>query len=114
MNYSTEKIDLRNLSPLELRDFITSFGKENYRGIQILRWLYQKGVHSIDEMTNLSKRLRQELKEISTVSFLVPLRVEQARDGTKKFLFQLEDGNRIESVLIPDKSRLTLCISTQV
>src|SRR4030043_524297 len=65
-------------------------------------------------MTNLSKKVRQNLSEVSYVSTLHPLYVEQAKDGTKKFLFQLEDGNRIESVLIPDKKRLTLCLSTQV
>ncbi len=78
-----------------------------------MRWLYQKGVHSVDEMTNLSKTFRQDLSESSYISILHPLRVEEAKDGTKKFLFQLEDGNRIESVLIPDKKRLTLCLSTQ-
>jgi 23S rRNA (adenine2503-C2)-methyltransferase len=65
-------------------------------------------------MTNLSKRFRQELSQISLISTLRPLRMEQATDGTKKFLFQLEDGNRVESVLIPDKTRLTLCLSSQV
>jgi len=114
LNRPLEKVDLKNLRPSELEKFIASFGKERYRSIQILRWLYQKGVHSIDEMTNLSKRFRQELNQISIISSLYPLQVEQARDGTKKFLFQLEDGNRIESVLIPDKARLTLCVSTQV
>ena len=114
MKKSSEKIDLKNLSPSELNEFLESFGKERYRSIQILRWLYQKGVQSLDEMTNLSKRFREELSQVSFISNLPPLRVEQARDGTKKFLFQLEDGNRIESVLIPDKTRLTLCLSTQV
>ena len=114
MNQSTEKTDLRNLSALELRDFITFFGKERYRSIQILRWLYQKGVHSINDMTNLSKMFRQELDKVGFISTLDLLHVEQAEDGTKKFLFKLKDGNRIESVLIPDKSRLTLCVSTQV
>lgn len=108
-----EKVDLKNLSLLELEEFIASFGKERYRSIQILRWLYQKGMHSIDEMTNLSKRFREELSQISSISALHLLKVEKAGDGTKKFLFQLEDGNRIESVLIPDKARLTLCVSTQ-
>ena len=79
-----------------------------------MRWLYQKGVHSIDEMTNLSNKFRHDLSEVSFISTLYPLHVEQAKDGTKKFLFELEDGNRIESVLIPDKSRLTFCVSTQV
>jgi 23S rRNA (adenine2503-C2)-methyltransferase len=114
LNVSSEKIDLKNLSPPELNQFLQSFGKERYRTIQILRWLYQKGAQSFDEMTNLSKRFRHELGEVSFISTLHPLRVEQAKDGTKKFLFQLEDGNRIESVLIPDKARLTLCLSTQV
>ena len=114
MKSSSEKIDLKNLRPSELVEFLGSFGKERYRSIQILRWLYQKGVESFDEMTNLSKRFRQELSQIGFISTLSTLNMEQARDGTKKFLFQLKDGNRIESVLIPDKTRLTLCLSTQV
>jgi 23S rRNA (adenine2503-C2)-methyltransferase len=114
LNATSEKIDLKNLSPNELNDFLTTFGKERYRSTQILRWLYQKGAHSFDEMTNLSKRFRQELAQVSFISTLHLLRIEQSRDGTKKFLFQLEDGNQIESVLIPEKRRLTLCLSTQV
>jgi 23S rRNA (adenine2503-C2)-methyltransferase len=110
----TDKVNLKNLSPSELESFISSFGKERYRSIQILRWLYQKGVHSIDEMTNLSKTFREKLNQVSRISTLQSVRIEEAVDGTKKFLLQLEDGNRIESVLIPDKSRLTLCVSTQV
>jgi len=110
----SEKIDLKNLSPSELIEFLASFGKERYRYIQMLRWLYQQGVQSFDEMTNLSKKFRQELSQTSFISALRPVSVEKAGDGTKKFLFQLEDGNRIESVLIPDKARLTLCVSTQV
>lgn len=111
---STHKVDLKSLSPSELESFISSFGKERYRSVQILRWLYKKGAHSFEEMTNLSKTFRRELSQISMISVLQPLFWEQSRDGTKKFLFQLEDKNRIESVLIPDKKRLTLCISTQV
>jgi 23S rRNA (adenine2503-C2)-methyltransferase len=64
-------------------------------------------------MTNLSKRFREELSQVTTISALHPIHIEHARDGTKKFLFELDDGNRIESVLIPEKSRLTLCLSTQ-
>jgi 23S rRNA (adenine2503-C2)-methyltransferase len=80
----------------------------------MLRWLYHHGVQSFDEMTNLSKGFRQELSQISFISVLRCVRVEKAEDGTQKFLFQLEDGKRIESVLIPDNARLTLCLSTQV
>ncbi len=109
-----EKTDLKDLSPSELKGFIVSFGKERYRCTQILRWLYLKGARSFDEMTNLSKKFRQSLEQISFISALQPLLAEKSEDGTRKFLFQLKDGNRIESVLIPDKKRLTLCISTQV
>ncbi|NWF93120.1 MAG: 23S rRNA (adenine(2503)-C(2))-methyltransferase RlmN [Syntrophaceae bacterium] len=114
MSSPVPKIDLKSLSPPQLEDLIRSFGKERYRSLQILRWLYQKSVHSIDEMTNLSKRFREELSKVGFISALHPLRVEQAKDGTRKFLFELEDGHRIESVLIPDRKRLTLCVSTQV
>lgn len=110
----SKKIDLKNLSPSELEQVIAPFGKERYRTTQILKWLYKEGVHSIDEMTNLPKRLRQELDQVCTLSSLRTRRVEQATDGTRKFLFELADGNCIESVLIPDKKRLTLCLSTQV
>jgi 23S rRNA (adenine2503-C2)-methyltransferase len=113
LNVLTEEVDLKNLSPSELEDFVRIFGKERYRSVQILRWLYQKGVHSIEEMTNLSKRFRTDLGRISVISNLSSARVEEARDGTKKFLFELHDGNRVESVLIPEKARLTLCVSTQ-
>jgi 23S rRNA (adenine2503-C2)-methyltransferase len=111
---SSTKIDLRDLSPAELREFVSSYGKEKYRTLQLLKWLYQKPVSSFEEMTNLPKKLREEWKQLSSISTLTPLRLQTARDGTKKFLFQLEDGNQIESVLIPERHRLTLCVSTQV
>src|SRR5512136_1836517 len=65
-------------------------------------------------MSNLSKAFRRELSRVSLISALHPVRIEQADDGTRKYLFELEDGNRIESVLLSDKTRLTLCLSTQV
>jgi 23S rRNA (adenine2503-C2)-methyltransferase len=114
VNRLHEKVDLKNLSPSQLQVFLASFGKEMYRTVQILKWLYQRGVRSVDEMTNLPRKLRAELGEGSRISTIALTRFKQAQDGTRKFLFELEDGNRIESVLIPDKSRLTLCISTQV
>jgi len=111
---SLVKIDLKNLSPSELREFVASYGKEKYRTLQLLKWLYQRGISSFDEMTNLPKKLREEWKQFCSLSTLTPIRLQIAGDGTKKFLFQLEDGNRIESVLIPERDRLTLCVSTQV
>jgi 23S rRNA (adenine2503-C2)-methyltransferase len=109
-----EKVDLKNLAPAELQQWLASSGKERYRAVQVLRWLYKVGVHSPDQMTNLSKKFRQELAGTSRISRLLCLRTQRAQDQTRKFLFELEDGNRIESVLIPDDNRLTLCVSTQV
>jgi len=109
-----EKTDLKDLSPSELGAFLSSFGRERYRTSQVLRWLYQKGTPSFEVMTNLSRRFREELARVSRISSLEPIRVEASSDGTQKFLFRLKDGNQIESVLIADKDRLTLCISTQV
>ena len=114
MSRIAEKIDLKDLSPSDLGAFLSSFGRERYRTSQILRWLYQKDVSSFEAMTNLSRRFREGLAQVSRISSLEPVRVEASRDGTRKFLFRLEDGNQIESVLIADKDRLTLCISTQV
>ena len=114
MDALTKKVDLKNLTPLELQQWLASSGKERYRSAQVLRWLYKEGVRSPDQMTNLSKKFRQELARTSKISHLVCLRAQRAQDQTRKFLFELEDGNRIESVLIPDDDRLTLCVSTQV
>jgi 23S rRNA (adenine2503-C2)-methyltransferase len=114
LTQSPKKTDLKNLTPSEIETFIASYGKERYRTTQILKWLYKEGVHSIDEMTNLPKRLRYVMDQVSTIPSLSTRRVEQGKDGTKKFLFELADGHCVESVLIPDKKRLTLCLSTQV
>ncbi len=114
MNAHKQKIDLKNLSPKELEGFISHLGKESYRSRQILKWLYQNCVSSFDEMTNLSKGFREELSKIAYISSLSLIHLEKSKDNTNKFLFECEDGERIESVLIPEKKRLTLCVSTQV
>jgi 23S rRNA (adenine2503-C2)-methyltransferase len=109
-----EKVDLKNFELFELEAFIARHGKERYRARQIFKWLYQKGAASFEEMSNLSKELRRELAESARISELVPEVVEVSRDGTRKYLFRLADGNTVESVLIPEEDRNTLCISSQV
>ena len=108
------KRNLKSLSQAELEAFLNSLGMKKYRANQVYQWLYQKGAASFDEMTNLSKEERQSLNEKTYISSLVLIKRQTASDGTEKYLFELEDRNRIESVLIPDEERLTLCISTQV
>ena len=108
------KVDLKNLDLEMLETFIAGQGKERFRARQIFKWLYQKGAVSFDEMSNLSKDFRRELAECAVISDLGPEVVEVSRDGTRKYLFMLGDGNTIESVLIPEEDRNTLCISSQV
>ena len=105
--------DLKNLTLDALIDFLAGHGKERYRATQLFKWLYQKDAAEFSEMTNLSKSLREELSQRSCISRLFPEVVETGSDGTRKYLFRLDDGNAVESVLIPDEDHNTLCISTQ-
>ena len=109
-----EPVDLKNLDLEGLELFIARHGKERFRARQVFKWIYQKGAESFEEMTNLSKEFRRELAEAAKISTLDPEMVEVSRDGTRKYLFRLEDGNTVESVLIPEEDRNTLCISSQV
>lgn len=108
------KIDLKNFSLPELEQFLSGKGKERFRATQIFKWIYQRDAATFEEMSNLSKDLRQELSETSFISNLAPAAVEVGSDGTRKYLFAMEDGEAVESVLIPDEGRNTLCISSQV
>ncbi|MBI5675880.1 MAG: 23S rRNA (adenine(2503)-C(2))-methyltransferase RlmN [Nitrospirae bacterium] len=107
------KINIKELSKEELSAFIESLGLKPYRTEQIINWIYRRYAESFDEMTNLSKDTREQLKETAVIGNLTLLKTLESKDGTQKFLFELEDGELIESVLIPDNERLTLCISSQ-
>jgi 23S rRNA (adenine2503-C2)-methyltransferase len=107
-------IDIKGLSIDELERFLLGKGKERYRARQIFKWLYQRGATSFAEMTDLAKELRRDLEETARISTLSPEALEISRDGTRKYLFRLDDGCSVESVLIPEEDRNTLCISSQV
>jgi 23S rRNA (adenine2503-C2)-methyltransferase len=109
-----EKIDLKSLSKDDVESFIKDAGLPSFRSRQILHWIYERYAQSLEEITELSKKLREELAERAYISNLTLLNRLTSHDGTEKFLFGLEDGETIESVLIPDEERLTLCISSQV
>lgn len=108
-----ERINIKNLNREELKELIREFGKEDYRVQQIIQWIYQHRVDSFQMMTNLSKKLRDLLEKNTRMDSVTLTDIETSRDGSQKFLFVLEDGESIESVLIPDIGRLTLCVSTQ-
>ena len=108
------KTDLKNLTLPALEQFLQGQGKERFRATQIFKWIFQKDARSFEEMTNISKDLRRELAETACISNIEPEAVEQGGDGTRKYLFNLADGQGVEAVLIPIEGRNTLCISSQV
>nr|MCU0531304.1 23S rRNA (adenine(2503)-C(2))-methyltransferase RlmN [Syntrophales bacterium] len=105
--------DLKDMTLEEIEAFVASLGKEKYRARQIMKWIYQQGASSFEEMTNLSKEVRTVMAKEARIGNLEIVRTETSGDGTKKILFRLEDGLLIESVLIPGASHWTLCVSTQ-
>ena len=109
--------DLMALSAGGMADFVRGKGWPHFHTHQILRWLYQRRATDVDTMTDLSKTVRMQLASAIRISTLTPTEILTSEDGTQKFIFHLEDGKAIESVLIPDTSasendRLTLCLST--
>lgn len=108
------KIDLRSLMPDELEALVKELGEPKFRAKQIFSWL-QNGVSSFDEMTNVSVALRQKLNEIGYIANAeVEAKFESKLDETVKFLFRMNDGLYVESVLMKYKHGYSICISTQV
>ena len=94
--------------------FFQQIGEKPYRAQQVLKWIHQVGIKDIEMMTNLSKLLRDKLKSIAQIALPEIVLEQDSEDGTRKWLLRLGDGNCIETVFIPEKSRGTLCVSSQV
>jgi 23S rRNA (adenine2503-C2)-methyltransferase len=107
-------IDLKSLSEQELLAFVQDLGLPRYRSKQLLHWIYEKKTTDIAQITEFSKELRSKLSNKAYISSLSLEGSETSFDGTTKYLFALDDKEKIESVLIPDDNRLTLCVSSQV
>ena len=101
-------------TPEELRSLFQSWELKPFRARQVIEWIHRRRILSFDEMTNLSKADRELLKQRARIGGLDVLACEKSTDLTEKWLLGLEDGHRIETVLIPDEDRWTQCISTQV
>lgn len=99
---------------IELQDICSSLQMPKFRAKQIASWLYEKRVHTIDEMTNLSLADRENLKNKYVVGLEEPIKFVKSVDGTIKYLYEVDSLYQVESVYIPDKERATLCISSQV
>ncbi|MGQ0809916.1 MAG: 23S rRNA (adenine(2503)-C(2))-methyltransferase RlmN, partial [Nitrospiraceae bacterium] len=102
------------LSAVQMNAMVQEFRWPPYRTEQILRWLYQQRVRDIHQMTDLSKPEREHLMAIASIRRIEDCQILSSEDGTQKFLMKLDDGLLIETVLIPDEGRLTLCLSTQI
>lgn len=110
-----EKTDIKSMNLAEMKIYMEELGEKSFRAKQVYQWLHEKQVSSFEEMTNLSKVLIEKLNQNC---FLVNLKKEAVQiskiDGTRKYLFQLPDGNVIESVLMKYKHGNSVCISSQV
>ena len=108
------KPDLRDLSLPGLEKLVRELGGKPFRAKQLVRWLYKGGAHGIDDMSDLSRGFREQLKESARLHWLEPVKVERSSDGTQKLLHELCDGEKVESVLMPEEDHSTLCVSSQV
>jgi 23S rRNA (adenine2503-C2)-methyltransferase len=114
MTETAKQINLFDLNRDDLVAWFASIGEPRFRAEQLMKWIYHEGVTDFDVMTNLSKSLRAKLTELASCSVPKTLSHQSSTDGTKKWLVELETGNCIETVFIPEEDRGTLCISSQV
>ena len=106
--------NIKDFDLKELQEELVNIGEKKFRAEQIFKWLYQEKVKSFDEMTNLSLDLREKLKDNYTICNFKILRKLESKDGTIKYLFDLLDGNAIETVLMSYHHGYSICISTQI
>ncbi len=106
--------NIRNFDLDELRELLSSSGEPKFRAVQIFTWLYKKGIRDFFCISDIPEKMRDLLASNYTCDLPEIADILISRDGTKKFIFRLNDGNYIESVLIPDENRNTVCVSTQV
>jgi 23S rRNA (adenine2503-C2)-methyltransferase len=113
-NYPLMKDQLFGKDLNELQEIGLALGLPKFTGKQLAEWLYKKDINSIDEMSNLSKKARELLNEKFEIGITAPSKVQVSLDGTKKYLFPTLHNRFIETAMIPDDERKTVCVSTQV
>ena len=114
MKRSDKKINILELSKERFASWLEGRQIESYRAAQVFKWIYLRQADRFDLMTDIAKDIRPLLEDHFTIDRLQTENVETSIDGSRKYLFKLEDGERIESVLIPERDHYTLCISSQV
>ncbi|MGN1310457.1 MAG: 23S rRNA (adenine(2503)-C(2))-methyltransferase RlmN [Clostridia bacterium] len=108
------KDNIKNYNLGELQKIVEDLGEKKYRAEQIFNWIYKENVTSFDDMVNLPQTLREKLKEKFDLHIFKIITKQESKDGTKKYLFDILDGNAIESVLMEYKHGHTICVSSQV
>ncbi len=109
-----QKTDLLGMDREAMQAYFTQIGEKPFRATQVMKWIHQFGVSDFDEMTNLSKALRENLKRVAHVRTPKIVTEQHSADGTIKWLLEVDNHNAVEVVFIPEKNRGTLCISSQV
>ena len=108
------KTNLLGFSASKLGDFFEEIGEKRFRATQIIKWIHQMGECDLDQMTNISKDLREKLKSIAEIKLPEVVSCQDSVDGTRKWLIKVDGGSCIEMVYIPERERGTLCVSSQI
>lgn len=111
---AAQRVNVYGMGLAELTQLVQELGEPAYRGRQLMEWLYRHGVTDLEAMTNLPKGLRERLAQRIWAASAAVARVQVSRDGTRKYLLRLPDGEMVEAVLIPEGKRRTACLSSQI
>jgi len=114
MMVQNSKQEIKNLTRAQLINWFETHGMRSFRALQVMKWIYLRQADTFDQMTDINQTTRALLSNSFCNQRLTLRQTETSDDGSQKYLFQLGDGNTLESVLIPEKDHLTLCISSQV
>jgi len=114
MSEEQKKVNLLGLSPQKMKDFFVELGEKPFRAQQLLKWIHQVGIEVFDDMTNVSKVMREKLKQVACVEYPEIVYHDISKDGTKKWVMRMPGGSSIETVYIPEGDRGTLCVSSQI
>nr|WP_217332967.1 bifunctional tRNA (adenosine(37)-C2)-methyltransferase TrmG/ribosomal RNA large subunit methyltransferase RlmN [Gilliamella apis] len=113
-NLTNEKINLLNFTRQQLREFFISLGEKPFRADQVMKWIYHFGIDDFDLMTDINKKLREQLKKLAEIKAPKIAIEQRSSDGTIKWALDVGNNQMIESVYIPERDRATLCVSSQV
>lgn len=114
MATAADKVNLLGMSRKKMETFFEELGEKKFRASQVIQWIHQHGVDDFEAMTNVSKALRTRLAAVAEIQGPDVVLHHQSRDGTRKWVMKMAGGNSVETVLIPDGDRATLCVSSQI